>query len=332
MGTKISAISYFLPDQILDNIQLSAEFPEWEATKIMEKVGINRRHISGKEETAVDLAFEAAKLVLEDYDPDLIDFVILCTQSPDYFLPASACLLQDKLKLRTNVGALDVNQGCSGFIYGLALAKGLINSKISKNVLLVTSETYSKHIHPKDKSNRSIFGDAAAATIISYSEKEQILDFELGTDGSGMDKLIVRRGGLRNKQDFSEKDRFDEAGSVLNDNYLFMDGPNIFNFTISKVPRLVNSTLSKNNLEINDIDYIIYHQANKYMLDYLRKKSQIPVEKFYQNMEETGNTVSSTIPIALKNSLMAGTIKSGDKVLLVGFGVGYSWGATVIEI
>lgn len=332
MGTKISEIDYYLPNQILDNIQLSNEFPEWDAKKITDKIGINRRHITGNDETALDLAYEAARKVLTRFDHSVIDFLILCTQSPDYFLPTSACILQDKLKLRNNIGALDINQGCSGYIYGLALSKGLINSNISRNVLLITSETYSKHIHPKDKSNRSIFGDGSAATIISYTEKEQILDFELGTDGSGMSNLIVRRGGFRNRPDPSEEDRFDASGNVLNDNNLFMDGPSIFNFSIERVPNLVESVLSKNGLDINSIDYVIYHQANKYMLDYLRKKSKFSVEKFYQNMEETGNTVSSTIPIALKNSLMSNTVKPGDKVLLVGFGVGYSWGATIIEI
>jgi 3-oxoacyl-[acyl-carrier-protein] synthase III len=208
----------------------------------------------------------------------------------------------------------------------------LINSNISKNILLVTSETYSKYIHPKDKSNRSIFGDGAAATIISYSESEHIYEFELGTDGSGMRILIVRKGGIRNRSDFSEIDRYDELGNVLNDNNLYMNGPTIFNFTIKIVPGLVDSVLRRNNMFINQIDYVIFHLANKFILDYLRKKTKIPVEKFYQDMEDTGNTVSATIPIALKNALNSNLIKRGNKILLVGFGVGYSWGATIIEI
>ncbi|HNW56149.1 MAG TPA: ketoacyl-ACP synthase III [Bacteroidales bacterium] len=332
MGAKISGIGYYLPDKILDNIQLSNEFPEWDANKINEKIGIERRHITGDNETALDLAYASASKVLAEFDPSSIDFIILCTQSPDYFLPTTSCILQDKLKLRTNIGALDINQGCSGFIYGLALAKGLINSEICKNILLVTAETYSKHIHPKDKSNRSIFGDGSAATIISYAGKEHIFGFELGTDGSGKDNLIVRRGGLRNRPDPEEADRYDSAGNVLNDNYLFMDGPGIFNFTLERVPHLVDSVLKKNNLSIDEVDYIIFHQANKYMLDYLKRKLKFPDEKFYQDMKETGNTVSSTIPIALKESISSKRIKPGDKVLIVGFGVGYSWGATIIEI
>lgn len=332
MGARIVKVDYYLPEQILDNFQLAKEFPEWDAEKIAEKVGIKHRHIADNDETALDMAYAVSKKVLAGFDKDLIDFVLLCTQSPDYFLPTSACLLQDRLKLRNEIGAIDINLGCSGYIYGLALSKGLINSNIAKNILLVTSETYSKHIHPKDKSNRSIFGDGAAATIISSNRKEHILDFELGTDGAGMDNLIVRKGGLRSRSDFSEVDRFDESGNVLNDNYLYMNGPNIFNFTIQKVPNLVSSVLEKNGLSVDSIDYVIFHQANKYMLDYLRKKTKIPAEKFYQDMEESGNTVSSTIPIALNKSLSSGEIKTGSKILVVGFGVGYSWGATVIEI
>jgi 3-oxoacyl-[acyl-carrier-protein] synthase III len=328
----IKATENYLPDYILDNKQLGEEFPEWNAEKIFEKIGITERHISGEHETALDLAFKASEKVFKEFDKDKIDFVILCTQSPDYLLPTSACILQDRLGLRKNIGAFDYNLGCSGFVYGLAIAKGLILSKIAENVLLVTAETYSKYIHKRDKANKSIFGDGAAATIISISEKLKILEFELGTDGSGMNNLIVTNGGLRNMYNPNETDIYDEGGNVRNNNCLYMNGPEIFDFTIANVPGLVNRVLEKNNLNIDTIDYVIFHQANKYMLDYLRKKIKIPADKFYQNMENTGNTVSATIPIALKDCLDKQIIKSGDKVLLVGFGVGYSYGGVVIEI
>jgi 3-oxoacyl-[acyl-carrier-protein] synthase-3 len=307
-------------------------FPEWDSNAIFEKIGIRQRHYVSENETALDLAVRASEKVLEGFGRDLIDFVVLCTQSPDYYLPTSACIIQDKLALRTNIGAFDFNLGCSGFIYGLAITKGLIETGIAKNVLLIMAETYTKHIHPKDKGNRSIFGDGAAATIISYCGNEQIMNFDLGTDGKGMDKLIVPNGGLRKKYNPSDQDVYDEGGNVRNNNYLYMDGPEIFNFTIEKIPGMVINTLEKNNLTIDTINYVIFHQANKYMLDYLRKKLHIPLEKFYQNMENTGNTVSATIPVALKDSIDKGLVRKGDKVLIAGFGVGYSWGATVIEI
>lgn len=332
MGAKIEKIEFYLPEILLSNQQLAEEFPEWGADKILEKIGIKERHIVGENETALDLAIKASEQVLENFDRNKIDFVLLCTQSPDYFLPTSACILQDKLGLKTNIGALDFNLGCSGFIYGLAMAKSLILASVANNVLLVTAETYSKFIHKKDKANRSIFGDAAAATIVSLSDDNKIFEFELGTDGSGMSNLIVENGGLRNKSCSLEEDVYDESGNIKNSNNLFMNGPEIFNFTIENVPELVRNTLEKNGLTLETVDYVIFHQANKYMLDYLRKKIKIPTEKFYQNMENTGNTVSATIPIAIKGCLDNNLIKKGDKVLVVGFGVGYSWGAAVIEI
>ena len=332
MGVKITNIEYYLPEKIITNDQLAEQFPDWSSDKIEKKIGIRERHIVKEDETALDLALVAGKKILKNYDKDKIDFLLFCTQSPEYYLPSGACILQDRIKLRTNIGALDYNLGCSGFIYGLAMAKSLINSNIAKNILLITSETYTKHIHPKDKGNKTIFGDAAAATIIEKSEKEQIGEFVLGTDGSGYKNLIVPNGGLRNRYDINSQEIDDDSGSIRTDNNLYMNGPEIFNFTIKAVPKVVAETLAKNNITLDDLDYVIFHQANKYMNEYLRKKINIPEEKFYLNLLHTGNTVSATIPIAIKDALDNKLIKKGNKVLLVGFGVGYSWGGTIVII
>lgn len=331
MGIKIHSISTYLPEKIVSNNDLEKEFPEWTADKIEEKIGIRNRHVVAENETAFDLAYKAGEKALMDYSGQ-IDMLILCTQSPDYYLPTSACVLQNKLGLPTSVGAFDFNLGCSGYIYGLSIAKGFINSGIANTVLFITAETYTKHINKLDKGNRTIFGDGATATIIEKSDKEHVLEFIFGTDGSGANNLIVPNGGLRNK--FLENAEFvdDGSGNLRTDNNLFMNGPEIFNFTIQSVPKAVKLALEKNNLTVETVDYIIFHQANKYMLEYLRKKIKVSEDKFYMNMLETGNTVSSTIPIALNDSLFHGYVKPGNKVLLVGFGVGYSWGATVIEI
>lgn len=333
MAAKIQKIEYFLPEKVLTNDQLSEKFPEWDSKKIEDKIGIKSRHIAGEDETALDMAEKACFKLLEGIDKDRIDFLILCTQSPDYFLPASACLLQERLGLQRNTGAFDFNLGCSGFIYGLALSKGLIASGIANTILLVMSETYSKHIHPRDKANLSIFGDASAAVLITRSDSEQIGEFVLGTDGRGYNNLIVNNGCFRNKKYFEKEPDFMD-GIFKSPDHLFMNGPEIFNFTIETVPQLVSDIIKKNNLDFEAIDYFVYHQANKYMLDYLRKKSKIPIEKFYNNIINTGNTVSSTVPIALKNLMDQNLIKigSGKKILLAGFGVGYSWGATIIEL
>jgi 3-oxoacyl-[acyl-carrier-protein] synthase III len=330
VGAKISKIDFYLPENILTNEELSKIFPDWTPEKIEDKVGVRQRHIVKSDETASDLALIAARKVLENEDEKTIDFLLLCTQSPDYYLPSTSCVLQNQLGLPNSIGAFDFNLGCSGYVYGLGIAKGLICAGLARKVLFITSETYSKHINAKDKGNRTIFGDGATASIIEYSDKNHIFEFELGTDGSGFDKLIVPNGGLRSKLDYNAPILSEEEPITKND--LYMNGPEVFNFTIQRVPKLVEAVLAKNNLSIDDIDFFIFHQANKFILDYLRKKIRIPTSKFYNKLLFTGNTVSSTIPLALHDALTENKVKKGDKVLLVGFGVGLSWGATVLEI
>ncbi len=325
-------IKSYLPHDVLSNEELSELFPEWTPKKIEKKLGVRERRISAPNETALDMAVKACERLFESVDRSIIDFVLLCTQSPDYFLPTSACILQDRLRLRTEIGALDYNLGCSGFVYGIALAKGLLSASIAENVLLVVSETYSKYIHPQDKGNRSIFGDAASAVLISKDMLSKIHEFALGTDGEGWNNLIIPNGGLRNRPQHKAADWTDENGVLRNDDMLYMNGPEIFNFTIEAVPILINQVLQKNKTSIDEIDYVIFHQANQFMLNYLRDLVGINEDKFFIDMAETGNTVSATIPIALEKCLIDGRIKSGDKVLLAGFGVGYSYGATIITI
>jgi 3-oxoacyl-[acyl-carrier-protein] synthase-3 len=329
-SAKIKAISYYLPENILDNKDINKSFPEWSIDKISLKTGIYKRHISNKDEFVSDMAVSVSLKLFEEYNisPKDIDFIILCTQSPDYFLPTTACLVQERLNISTSAGALDFNLGCSGYIYGLALSKGLIVSNIAKNILFITSETYSKFIHPKDKSNKTIFGDGASATLISTEGFAEILDFELGTDGKGAENLIVKNGALRNPS-LSGIDIIDEFNNTLNNNNLYMNGPEIFNFTSQMVPLLVNLSLHKNKLNIQDIDLFIFHQANKFILNHLRKKIGIQEDKFYIHIENCGNTVSSTIPIALKEAINENKVKGN--ILLAGFGVGYSWGSCIIK-
>jgi 3-oxoacyl-[acyl-carrier-protein] synthase-3 len=327
MKAYIKAISYYLPDKVLSNEDLSDEFPDWSAEKISSKIGISWRHISAQDEYSSDMAITVANKLFEEHQipRSSIDFVLLCTQSPDYFLPTTACIVQHSLGIPVSAGALDFNLGCSGYIYGLSLAKGLIFAGIAKNILLITSETYTKFIHPDDKSNRAIFGDGAAATLISLDGFGEICDFSLGTDGSGASNLIVKYGGLRHSylKGIAEDKR---------DSYLYMEGSEIFNFTIASVPELVRNTLEKNNLKIEDINKFIFHQANRFMLNHLRKKIGIEEAAFLYYMESCANTVSSTIPIVLYEAAKAKTINNNDLVLLAGFGVGYSWGGTVLRV
>jgi 3-oxoacyl-[acyl-carrier-protein] synthase-3 len=327
----IKAINYYLPEKILTNDQIAAKFPEWSAEKVAKKVGITERHLSAENETAADMAYMAAEKLFEE-NPGVreqIDFLLLCSQSVDYKLPSSSCILQDRLKLKTKCGAFDFNLGCSGYEYGLAVAKGFIVSGIAKNVLLLTAETYTKYIHPEDKGNMTIFGDAATASLISTEGFAEIGEFVLGTDGSGAENLIVRTKGAR-VPDVTGKKDVDENGNTYWDDHLFMNGGAIFDFTADAVPAMAEQLLKKENLSQDEVDLWIFHQANKYMINYLRKLMEIDKDKFYVYMEKVGNTVSSTVPIAIAEAKKDNRLHGN--ILLAGFGVGLSWGATVIRV
>lgn len=327
----IRKIAYYLPEHVVTNEDIVRDFPEWSVEKIASKVGVNERHVATLDETAVDMAVAAAEKLFKEGNIDRqdIDYVLFCTQSPDYFLPTSACIIQNKLGLRKNIGALDFSLGCSGYIYGLSLAKGLICAGIAQNVLFLTGETYNKYIHPKDKGNRTIFGDAATATLISTSGIAEIGNFSLGTDGSGAENLIVKSGGMR-CPDKQNDLYFDENGNPVSSDYLYMNGSEIFAFTLDSVPPLVEDVLSQNSVAKDEIDLYVFHQANKYMLNFLRKKIKISPGCFYDCLSDYGNTVSNTIPIALSNAIMDRSISGKMKVILAGFGVGYSWGGTIL--
>ena len=332
MNAYIKAVSYYLPERTVTNEELLREFPEWSVDKVAAKVGVDSRHLAADDETAGDMAERAARNLFREYNisPDEIDFLLLCTQSPDYFLPSTACMLQHRLGIPTSAGAFDYDLGCSGCVYGLAIAKGLIAAGVAHNVLLLTAETYNKYLHPSDKSNRSIFGDGAAACLISTEGFVRIGGFALGTDGSGAERLIVKTGASRHKRQ-TGLSVTDEEGHTWHDDYLYMNGGAIFNFTLDVVPTMVDQILEKHNMCKDDIDYYVFHQANKFMLNTIRKVCGIPKEKFYVNLSQTGNTVSSTVFIALKECLQSGKIQKGMKVMIAGFGVGLSWGGTVLE-
>lgn len=328
----IKGIAYYLPERVVTNEELLQEFPEWSVEKVAAKVGVYSRHLAGENETAGDMAEKAARRLFEEYkiNPMIIDFVIFCTQSPDYFLPSTACILQNRLGIPTSAGAFDYNLGCSGCVYGLAMAKSFIESGLAKNVLLLTAETYNKYLHPSDKSNRAIFGDGAAACWVSTEGVAEIGQCVLGTDGSGAEHLIVKTGAARQKQ-ITGNVVVDEDDHERYDDYLYMNGSAIFNFTLDAVPAMMKQILEKNQLEKNDVDYYVFHQANKFMLNTIRKVCVLPQNKFYIDLTETGNTVSSTIMIGLKQCIDGNRIKVGSKVMVAGFGVGLSWGGTILH-
>ncbi len=318
MNISIKRIQYNLPNRVEIGSDLLEDNPDWRIDDIQEKTGIFNRYIADKKETSMDLAVKAAEKIFKNGDKkDEIDGVIFISQTSEYSLPSTACIIQDKLELGTSTMAFDINLGCSGFVYGLSVAGSLIESNMCKNILILCSDTYTKYINKKDRTCRPIFSDAAAAILVSKSNSNDLGPFCLGTDGSGYDNLIVANSGIN-----FEKNTPPE---------LYMNGANVFMFTLSKVPLLVNSLLAKANKSISEVDYFAFHQASKVVLDNIARQLEIPQKKCLSNIENIGNTVSASIPILLKDASLSKQIKKGDLVMLVGFGVGYSWGACLLE-
>ena len=325
MKAYIKKIAYYLPQKTEVN-------PSGRLTR---KTGILRRHICADNEIASDLAKGAAeRLFVAGVEREKIEFLIYCTQSPDYFLPTTACILQNELSLPESCGCLDYNLGCSGYIYGLSLAKGLIESGQVKNVLLLTSETYSKYINERDNAVKPLFGDGATATFIEgvATDNEGMAGFVFGTDGSGYRNLIVPVGGMKAPFHATEKqDTTDEYGNYRTNCNLYMDGAAISKFAFRVVPDTVNKVLGKVGLSREEIGYFVFHQANKFMLDYLRINCELQERPFWIDVANYGNTVSSSVPIALCDLLTQEKL-TNTKIMLVGFGVGLSWGGCLVDV
>ena len=319
---QLGPIAVHLPERVETNTMLAEQYPRWDLPLIEEKTGIRQRHIASPSETSSDLAVAAAELLFRDFGIERteIDFVLFCTQTPDYPLPTTSCLIQDRLGLSTRCGAIDFNLGCSGYVYGLALADGLIQSGAARNVLLLTAETYSKYIDEDDRSLRTIFGDGAAATLITAVEKQSLWGFQFGSDGSGGDMLLVRDGGGRPTEDAIKPRHRKRWNSRL-----YMDGPSLINFTVDAVPRLVDEILQANQLSDADIGKYLMHQATWKMLDQLRSRMGVDPARLPIELADVGNTVSCTIPILIDGLRKKGQLDGKSVNMLVGFGVGLSW-------
>jgi 3-oxoacyl-[acyl-carrier-protein] synthase III len=331
-GVRIVAIETHVPDKVLTNADLAQVYDDWTSQKILEKTGIAERRIAAEGETALDLGEIAARKLIEKHGSD-IDFLIFCSQAHDYVLPSSACILQNRLGLPSSVGALDITLGCSGFVYGLSLAAGLISMGSARRVLLVTADTYSKYIHPKDKSVRTLFGDGAAATLVEADEMTgaQIGPFVFGTDGDGAASLIVEAGGFRMPLSTETSiETVDASGNVRSSENLFMDGAAVLNFSLRVVPQTMRTLLTRVGWTVDVIDYVVLHQANKFMLDALQRKMGLSNEQTPRGYRDVGNTVSSTIPFVLASLLGERGIQPGAKLVLIGFGVGLSWAGVAI--
>lgn len=322
----VGPISIYLPEAVETNEDLKRQYPRWDMELIASKTGIQQRHIAAPDECSSDLGVAAARRLFADHaiDPGTIDFLLFCSQSPDYPLPTTACLIQERLGLPTVCGALDFNLGCSGYVYGLAMANGLIQSGAARRVLFITAETYSKYIDEGDRSLRTIFGDGAAATLIYAHETPSLTAFQFGTDGSGADTLLVTNQGLR-----PAKDALKPRGRHRWKSDLYMDGPSLISFTVAAIPKLVETILAVESLGLGEIDQILMHQATYKMLDALRRRLDIDEDRLPMALAHCGNTVSSTLPILIEQQRRAGRLRPHAPNLLVGFGVGWSWAGCV---
>lgn len=326
MFATVGPIAVYLPPTVETNDELRAQFPHWDMDLIYSKTGIRERHIAEPGECASDLGVAAAEKLFQEHriDRQSIDFLLFCTQTPDYPLPTTACLMQERLGLPTHVGALDFNLGCSGYVYGLSLAEGLIRSGAARRILFITAETYSKYIDTADRSLRTIFGDGAAATLVDAGEQPSLTAFTFGTDGRGADTLLVTKGGWRPPEKAIQPRKRQRWRSPL-----YMDGPGLVNFTEESIPLLVDEILRRANLGREQIDLFLMHQATRFMLDRLRQRLSLDEARLPMVLEHCGNTVSSTIPILIDELRRDGRLRRGMLTMLVGFGVGLSWAGCV---
>jgi 3-oxoacyl-[acyl-carrier-protein] synthase-3 len=335
MNACLRAVSGYLPEKVLTNAGLSELFPGIRMEDLTRLTGVRSRHIALNGETAADMALQAGLNLFKEHsiDPAVIDFVLFNTQWPDYITPSSSCILQDRLNIPQSAGALDISQGCTGYIYGLSMAKGLVESGSAKNVLLLTAETITRSIHPSDHSNRAIFGDGATASLISTGPGEggKIGNFVFGSDGRKYKDIIIRTGGARNPVSGKTENAADWISGIPREELFYMNGPAVFTFSVNVTPGLIRDILDKNEMEMEDIDLFIFHQANQIILETIIRKNKIPQDKAIIYLEDVGNTVSSTIPLALSQAIRDGKVRKGSRILLAAFGVGLSWGGTVLQ-
>ncbi|MBS1647499.1 MAG: ketoacyl-ACP synthase III [Bacteroidetes bacterium] len=324
MSVFIQDIAVYYPEKVLTNKELALAF-NTEEDLILKNTGIKKRYISAPYEIASDMAVKAAEKLFEskNINKNDIDFLIFCSECLDYIAPASSCIIQDRLQLSKNIGCIDIPYGCSGYIYGLGMAHALLESGMAKTILFLTSETSTKVIAASNFELRSIFSDIATANLLLTKDSKQ--HFVFGTDGSGHKNLLANYSGFRNAADCNRTTK-----SELLNGEMKMNGTEIFLFAAKTVPKLVQDVLSKHHCTLDEVDLFVFHQASYFLLEILRKKIKIPKEKFFCNIEQVGNSVSSTIPVALHQAEQQGVLKRGMKVLLAGFGIGYSWGGTII--
>jgi 3-oxoacyl-[acyl-carrier-protein] synthase-3 len=336
MKAIIAGIESALPERRITNADLAREHPDWDMEKIAQRTGVLERRWCTADETALDLGLRASERLLERLavSPREIGALVMCTQSPDHILPPNATLLQHRLKLPTSVPAFDFTHACSGYVYGLFISKALIASGSVDSVLLLNADSYSRYMHPQDRSTITLIGDAGTATLIRSSEAGDggIGEFVLGTDGGNAEIFAIPAGGARIPRSAETARTFvDEGGSVTTLEHINMDGRGVLAFVRKRVPGMVAELLEKSNQTLADVDLVVFHQGSDLTLDYIERWLSLPPEKTFRNISTVGNTVSASIPVALRDAERAGRLARGMRVMLVAFGVGLSWAACLVD-
>lgn len=316
-----------IPAYKIGNDAFHAAFGEASVADVVKMIGVQSRHQVGPDQTSADLCQAAAERLLAElgWEKDSVDALLFISQTPDYRLPATACALHGRLALKSGCAAFDVNLGCSGYVYGLWLAARLLDGVAVKRVLLLAGDTISKTVNPADRATALLFGDAGTATAIEFDRAAAPSCFVLGTDGSGEKNLIIAQGAYR------QYDGGDARMEGRDPACLYMDGGEIFNFTLKRVPQLVADLVALGGRDKDEVDLFLFHQANTFMLKHIVKKSKIPAERAPINMDRYGNTSVASIPLLLAEQVGAGAARPST-VAMVGFGVGYSWAAALLEI
>ncbi len=332
MGTKLKSVAYTLAEHRLSHDELCKRFGKDVMDKVVATSGILERRVAINNECASDFALEAAEKILTDDDRESVDLLIFATQTPDYLLPTTACILQDKLRLKKDIIAFDINLGCTQFIYALSTARAYIESGMATKALILCGDTPTRLINPKDKSAVVLFSDAGSACIIEKSQENGIIDFVFGSDGSGFDDLICKTSGMRHRPTAEDMIEFeDENQNIRSNNDLYINGFKIFAFAFKTIPITVEKLLQRSNLSKDDIDLYIFHQAGEKIVKASAQRLGLDMNKVFLNLRDIGNCGGSSVAIAIADAIKTGKLKAGMKVMLCAFGVGLSWGGCIID-
>ena len=332
-GVGIIGIASAVPENIYDNSELTSLLPEDELEKVISNIGVRQRRIASKSTTSVDLCIAAAKHLLSEMkvEKDEINMVLFLSQTPDHIIPASSPFIQNELGLPTSTACIDLSLACSGYVYALSTAFSYAQTSGVGKVLLLVGEVFSKIVSREDRVNWPLYGDGGTATLISrINDNDKKSTFSLFSDGSGFKSIIIPDGGSRlpiSKESFCVTER--ENGNKRSDTQLYMDGLEVFNFTLRNVPKSVKHQLNVRGIGIDDIDRFYFHQANQFMIDFFVKKLKIDSTKVYNSISKFGNVSSASIPITISQNV--GAIED-EKIMLIGFGAGLSWASTIIDV